>query len=185
MKKLWLNDILETQRYILKLPQESEAEYMWNLITENTTKYMIWNKSDTVDETLKNIKETKEKSQKWTEWQAAIYDSSSWELIGRCWINTYDEKIPSFQIWYWISEKHYGKWIVPECVKRLLHFAFIESSFEKVIIRCDSENINSQKVALKCWFNFEWEFKKYERINWKLRDTKFFGITKEDYLSEK
>jgi hypothetical protein len=37
---------------------------MWNLITENTTKYMIWNKSDTVDETLKNIKETKEKSQK-------------------------------------------------------------------------------------------------------------------------
>ena len=56
MKKLWINDILETERCILKIPQESEAEYMWNLITQDTTRYMVWDKWDDFSSTLQNIK---------------------------------------------------------------------------------------------------------------------------------
>lgn len=182
MKNLWPDDILETQRCIIKIPQESEAEWMWNLISENTTKYMIWSNWKDHSQTLQNIIDTREKSQKWEEWQGAIYLKDSWKLIWRCWINTYSKDIPSFQLWYWISEEHYGEWIIPECVNKFLQYAFEESNFQKVIIRCDSENINSEKVALKCWFLLEWTLKKHEKIRWKLRDTKFFGILKEDYL---
>lgn len=183
MKKLGVTDILETDRCTIKLPQESEAEYMWWLITESTTKYMIWTNWKDSSKTLNNIKETLIKAKEWKEWQAAIYLKDSWELIWRCWINKYYEDLPACELWYWVSEKHYGKWFMPECVKKYLEFAFQKWLYEKVIIRCDSKNINSEKVALKCWFTFEWEFKKHERIKWELRDTKFFWITKEEYFS--
>jgi len=183
MKKLQINDILETQRCIMKIPQESEAEYMWNLITENTTKYMIWKKWDDFTTTLGNIKKTIKNASNWISWDAAIYDKKTGEMIGRCWMNRVEEEIPLFELWYWITEDHYGKWIIPECVNKLLQFAFEESSFEKWVIRCDSKNINSEKVALKCWFKFEWEFKNHERVHGKLRNTKFFWITREQYLN--
>lgn len=157
---------------------------MWNLITEDTTKYMIWSKWDTMDETLKNIKDTQEKAKDWKEWQSAVYEKNTWELIWRCWINKYNDEVPSCELGYWISENYYGKWIIPECVNRFLYYAFKESEFEKVVIRCDSQNQNSQKVALKCGFKQEWKFLNHERIKWQLRDTIYFGITKEQYLSQ-
>lgn len=185
VKKLWLQDILETQRCIIKIPEESEAEYMWNLITEDTTRYMIWDKWDDFTRTTKNIQETRENAQAWKSWDAAIYDKRTQKCIGRCGINKIDDKVPSFELGYWISEAYYGKWIMPECVTAYLQFAFEKSSFEKWVIRCNTENENSKKVALKCGFNYEWTFKNNERIRWELRDTSFYGITREEYFSSK
>lgn len=181
MKKLWLHDILETERCIIKIPEESEAEYMWNLITEDTIKYMIWDKWDTYETTLKNIQKTRKNAEAWISWDAAIYDKQTQKYIGRCGINKIRDEIPAFELWYWVSEEYYGKWIVPECVKRFLKFAFEESKFEKWVIRCDTQNKNSAKVALKCGFSHEGDFKNHERIRWKLRDTSFYGITREEY----
>lgn len=185
MKKLWLNDILETERCILRIPEESEAEYIWNLITEKTTQYMVWSKWDTPEATIRNIKKTISASKEWTWWEAAIYNKTNWICIGRCGINRIDTSIPLFELGYWIHEDYYGKGIIPECVNRYLQYAFKESNFEKVVIRCDSRNINSQKVALKCWMKLEWEFKRHEKVQWELRDTKFFWILKEEYLWKK
>ena len=185
MKRLWLNDTLETERCTLKIPKESEAEDMWHLITEDTTKYMIWDKWDDFSNTLKNIKETRDKVQNWKSWDAAIYDKDSKKCIWRCGINRIENDIPVFELWYWIAPAYYGKWIMPECVRRYLQYAFEESNFEKWVIRCDSKNENSAKVALKCWLKFEGEFKNHERHKWKLRDTKFFGITREQYFEQK
>jgi hypothetical protein len=41
MKTLGINDILETKRFIMKIPEEVDAEYIWGLINEDTTQYMI------------------------------------------------------------------------------------------------------------------------------------------------
>lgn len=184
MKKLGINDTLETDRCILKIPQESETEYMWNLITDNITKHMIWDKWEDYSSALKNIQETQLNAKEWKTWDAAIYDKKTGKCIGRCWINKIDELVPAFELWYWIAEQYWGQWIMPECVNRYLKFAFEESWVEKVAIRCSSRNINSEKVALKCGFTFEWEFKNHERIDGELRGTKFFWITKMQYFNK-
>ena len=182
MKKLGITDILETERCIIKIAQESDAEYMWSLITEDTTKYMIWDKWEDYSSTLQNIKKAKKWAEEGTSWEWTIYLKDSGICIWRCGINEIKDKIPSFQLWYWISEEYYGKGIIPECVKRYLRFAFEESSFEKWVLKCDSNNINSEKVALKCGYSFEWLHKNDDRISGKLRDSKYFWITREDYL---
>ncbi len=185
MKLPLLNEILETERCILKIPQESEAQEIWNLITENTTKYMIWEKWETYETTLKNILSTRQNAFDKISWDAAVYDKTTWKTLGRCGINKTDSHTLSFEIGYWISETYYGKWIIPECVKALTKYMFEQWWFEKWVIRCDSENINSAKVALKCGYTFEWEFKKHEKIKWVFRDTKYFWITRKDYFSQK
>ncbi len=185
MKLPGLNDIIETPRCILKIPTISEAEEMWNLISENITRFMIWSKSDNYNEMLENIKETILKAKESSTWDAAIYEKETWKLLWRCWINKINKEVPAFEIWYWVEEWSWGKWYMPECVKALAKFAFEAWNFEKWIIHCDSQNINSEKVALKSWFTFEWEFKNHERIKWQLRGTKFFWLTREDYYSNK
>ena len=56
-----LNQILETERCILKIPQESDAEEMWNLISENIEKYMIWKRGDSYISSLENIRKARKK----------------------------------------------------------------------------------------------------------------------------
>jgi ribosomal-protein-alanine N-acetyltransferase len=142
---------------------------------------MIWEKWDDFQKTKENIQETRVNAEVGKSWDAAIYDKETRACIWRCWINKIIDKVPSFELWYWITPEYYGKWIVPECVKRYLQFAFEDSSFEKVILRCDDRNENSKKVALKCWFSHEWTFRNDDRIRWELRDTSFYGITREEY----
>ena len=184
MKRLGLNDILETERCIIKIPEESEAENIWNLITEDTTKYMIWEKSDTYLKTLESIQKNRRNAKLWTSWDSSVFDKETGKCIWMCWINKIENKVPSFEVWYWISEQFYWKGIIPECLKKILEVAFTELDFEKWIISCDSRNINSEKVALKCWFKFKWKFKRHKRVKWELRDTNFYEITRQEYLKK-
>ena len=181
MKKLWLHDALETPRCILKIPEREDAEFIWNLITEETTQYMVWDKGEDYTSTLENIIKTRDNVEKGVSWDAWIYDKTTWICIWRCGINNIIDDIPSFELWYWIAPEYYWKWLIPECVKRYLEFAFKDSQFEKGIIRCHSENENSKKVAIKCGFSYEGTQKKHERIKWVLRDTSFYWITREEY----
>ena len=185
MKLPDFDTVLETERYFLKIPQESDAKEIWDNISEDTTKYMIWDKWETSDTTLRNIISTRKNALEWKSWDSAVYDKISEKVVGRCGINKINPDTKSFEIWYWIAEEYYGKWIIPECVKWLTQYMFEKWGFEKWVIRCDSKNENSAKVALKCWFSLEWEFKKYEFVKWKFRDTKFFWLTREDYFSQK
>ena len=185
MKKLWLKDTLETERCLIKIPEESEAENIWNLISDDTTKYMIWEKTDTSAKTLESIQKNRINAKLWTSWDSSVFDKVTGKCIWMCWINSIDPKVPSFEIWYWISEQYYGKGLIPECLKEILRVCFTELGFEKWIISCDSRNINSEKVALKCGFEFEWKFKNHKRVKWKLRDTSFYWITREQYLKNK
>ena len=176
--------VLETERCFLKIPEESDAETMWNLISENTTQYLIWEKWENYLTSLKNIISSRKDALEWVSWASAVYDKNTRKIIGRCGIVRADPATKSFEIWYWITESYYGKWLIPECVLRIVAYMFEVWDFEKWIIRCDANNMNSQKVALKCWFQHEWTLRKYELMKWKLRDTKFFGITREDYFSQ-
>jgi len=40
MKKLGLSDILKTERCILKIPEESETEEVWDLIDDEVSHFM-------------------------------------------------------------------------------------------------------------------------------------------------
>lgn len=175
MKKLWINDILETQRCILKVPEESDAEDIWNLVTENIQKYLI-------RENYESIKHSKQETNTWHLWDAAILDKKTQKYIWRISISYVCEKVKSIELWYWLSEEYWGEGIVVECIKRIKNFSFESANYEKIIIRCDSDNIQSIRVAEKCWFQQEWILRKDHYARWACIDRCYFWLLREEYL---
>lgn len=175
MKKLWLNDILETQRCILRIPKKSEAEEIWGLVTPNIQKYLI-------RENINSIRDSKKQAQEWKLWDSVIYDKNNNKILGRISISYVSEEIKSIEIWYWLSEQSWGQWIMFECVKRLVDYSFKDADYEKVIATCNSDNEKSIKLLKKMGFIHEWTLRKHQYVRWIAVDIIYFWMLKEDYL---
>ena len=85
------------------------------------------------------------------------------ELIGM--IGIHNRKIdPLFwELGYWLRTGHEGKGYMTEAAKACTGFAFEYLKAEKVIIRADSRNTPSQKVAERCGYHFDGTLRWYEK----------------------
>lgn len=77
------------------------------------------------------------------------------ELIGMCGFVQFKWLIPSGEIGYWCRKNAQGRGYTQEAVNALVLYAFKQIGLRKVILRCDSENDASIKVAEKCGFKLE------------------------------
>jgi ribosomal-protein-serine acetyltransferase len=77
------------------------------------------------------------------------------ELIGMCGFVTFNWHIPSAEIGYWCRKTAQGKSFIPEAVNALTFYGFQQIKLQKIIIRCDEENLASIKVAEKCGYKLE------------------------------
>lgn len=184
MKKLWLDDILESQRCILRIPKESEVEEMWNLISDETTQYVNWSKWPDSSWMLENIKNRRQESLVWTSWQAWIYLKDDNILIWSIGFQWLKEDIQSSEIWYWLSEKYWKQWYMTECLEKLIETSFTKLGWNSLIIRTDIPNISSRKLAESCWFLLDGTLRNNSITRWKIVDVTHYSILKKDYLSK-
>ncbi len=72
------------------------------------------------------------------------------ELIGRVGLNPYfkDKGIPEIE--WTIGKKHWNKGYASEVAKAVIGHAFSNGYFNVIISMCESDNLASQKVMLKC-----------------------------------
>lgn len=178
MKKLTIDDILETKRCTLKVPEESDAWEIWELATKNIQKYLV-------RENFESIKNSKKETSKWHLWDGAILHTETQKYIWRLSVSYINEETKSIELWYWISEDFWGQWLIPECVERIKNFAFENAGYEKIVIKCDSSNSQSIRVAEKCWFKKEWVLRKDQYVRWALIDRSYFWFLKEEYSWKK
>ena len=181
MKKLGLDDILETERCLIKIPQINEVEFIWNLITPQVTENMLWDKWEDSSQTYENLLKARKKAKSWDSWDAAIYLKETWKCIWRCGIPEIDKNIPSVSIWYWLSPKYWWKWIIPECVDKLLSTAFNEMGMINAVLCADSNNMKSRRVAEKCWFTLDGVIRRERKVKWTVRDVAVYTMLKEEY----
>ena len=181
MKKLWLDDVLETERCLIKIPEIGEAEYIWNLITPDVTENMLWDKWEDFSQTHANLIKTRDKAKKWESWDAAIYLKETWECIGRCWMVNIDNNIPAMEIWYWLTPTYWWKWIVPECVDKLLFVGFQKLWMINAVLCADSNNTKSRRVAEKCGFTLDGVIRRERKVKWTVRDVAVYTMLKEEY----
>ena len=65
-------------------------------------------------------------------------------------------KVPKCEIGYWLRTSHCGHGYMSEAVQTLVTMlAAAPISMKRIEIRCDVENIRSQKVAERCGFELE------------------------------
>jgi len=178
-----IDDIIETPRCILKIPQESEAEKMLELINKNTLEFMPWSKCKSIKEQQAHIKERHNWVRESVSWSAAIY-LKSWEMIGSFWVPRTMEKTKTIEIGYWLWEKYQWKWYMSEVLKLFVDYIYCNFNTENIIVRVNILNKNSCKVAERCNFKKDWILRKDDIIRWKYEDIAHYSYTKEDYLSQ-
>ena len=179
MKKLKLTDKIKTERLIIEIPNREDTKEIYNLIDDDITKFMSWNKDYKWVEN--HVKWLINDAKEWKSWEAIIRCKEHNKILWKFWIYKYQEDILSIELWYWIWKKYWWKWYIPECIEVIKKKVFLEMWYERIVIIATKENINSRKVAEKCWFKLDWILRWNTNIKWKIIDRVFYTFIKDDY----
>lgn len=155
MQKLSIDHKIETDRCIIEVPKLENAVDYYKLVSPWVSVFMSWDNLGSVEAYEKYIiSKTKNwKEQKWCEWIIKLKQNS--KMIWCFSIVKYSEEIESIEIWYWIAEEYWWKWIVPECLEKMKEIAFLEIWCKSIKIRADKNNFRSRRVAEKSWFKLD------------------------------
>ena len=184
MKKLWLNDVLETQRCTMKIAEESDANEVWELIDDEVSYFMDWEKWENSDHILQTIIKWRDRAEKWLWWYAMVYLKDG-TCIWRFGIPQLYDKTNNIEIGFWIGKEYWWKWYIPECFSKMKEIAFRELWVETIHLTVNPKNDNCKKVAIKSWLTYDWTLKNWERIKWKLIPAEFYSVTRNEYLNKK
>ncbi len=180
MKKLKLDDVFETDRLIIKIPDVSEWKIMYELIDDTTSKFMEWSKWVDITDSEKNLFIGIDECKKWKSWQAAVY-LKNWDFIGRFWMHTLNDAKNSIMLWYWLATKFWWNGYVSECVEWIKEYWFTQMGLDKITIRCVKENTASARVAEKAWFKLDGIIRHDSIHKWEYVDNCYYTFLKEDY----
>lgn len=175
---------LETERLILRKYKLSDAEDMYNNwgTDPNCNKYLPW-------ELHKNIEETKEILNDWTE--SYKEDKFKWIIvlkennvaIGGINVVRLNKKNDICEIGYCIGSKFWNKGYTTEALNRVLDYLFNECDLYLIEAYHHKTNIASEKVMGKCGMMKECELRNraYNRETQLLENLIAHSITKEEF----
>ena len=183
MKKLQINDKLETKRLIIEMPKIIDAKELYDLIDDDVTEFMYWWKWDSYKSIEIHIKEKINLVNEWKSWDSLVRRKEDNKIIWKFWIIKLDEDINSIELWYWIWEEYWGKWYIPGCVEFIKTYAFNKLLINRIVIIATKENIKSRKVVEKCWFKLDWILRWNGNVKWEIVDKAIYTFLKEDYIN--
>ena len=181
MKKLNITDKLETERLIIQISKIEDSKELYDLIDDDVTHFMYWSKWEDYKSIEPHIKEKIKLVNEWKSWDSLIRKKDDSKIIWKFWIIEYVDDINSIELWYWIWKKYWGKWYIPECVEFMKEYAFNELWVNRIVIIATKENINSRKVAEKCWFKLDWILRWEANVKWNIVDKAVYTFLKDDY----
>ncbi len=106
------------------------------------------------------------------------------ELIGMIGIHNRKTDPVVWEIGYWLRTGYESKGYMTEAAKACIELAFTRLNADKILIRADSRNQPSQKVAERCGFHFDGTLRWYERDHNDpdiLRDMCFYSLIRPEY----
>lgn len=172
--------ILKTERLILRKIQPDDAEmvYAW-LSDPEVCKYELWKPHPHSDFTRGFIIDVFKGYNSDTIYQWGI--ELDGVLIGSVSIvnvNDYDQKAI---LGYCLNRKYWSNGYTTEAVKAVLRYMFTEIGLNRIEAYHSINNIASGRVLEKVGMTFEGQGKDYYFCNSGFQDSRFFGITKEQY----
>lgn len=84
-----------------------------------------------------------------------IFDKKSHELVGASGFFNVNWDIPSVEIGYWVRTKYANFGFMTEAINAITQYAFKQLHVKRMVISCDKDNTQSQKVAQRLNYNFE------------------------------
>ena len=142
----------------------NDAEEMFNnwACDSEVCKFMTWNAHKDINETKNILKQWEKDYKNNSAIRFGIIMKKTNELIGCIDVVSYINGIP--EIGYCLSKRHWNKGYMSEALKKFCNYLFEIKKFPKIIIRCDENNVASNKVIIKNGFRFVKKEKYFYKI---------------------
>lgn len=163
----------EDSQTVFKLV-DSQREYLgkWLPFVQYTQK---------VEDTKNWIKSTLNGYQERREYNFSIQKNN--KLIGLIAFNSTNINLNQTEIGYWISENEQKQGIVTKSVKALCEFGFNELSFNKIIIKCGTDNLLSKSIPKRLGFQLDGIERDGEVLSDNnYRDLEIYTMLKREYI---
>lgn len=172
---------LETARLILRDWQDNDASDLYDYAKSPKVGPMAgWKPHDTLEESKEILAMFQREKETW-----ALEEKNSHKVIGSIGLHhrikeTLGECI---EIGYVLSESYWGQGLMPEAVKRVLSFAFLEQGIDRIFVCHFSNNEQSKRVIQKLGFTFLMKTEQsYRSFDGTYLDELVYEMTKEDFL---
>jgi len=144
-------------------PIFENAKELFSLVVKNRNHllpYLEWShetNTKTAEDTFRFLDKTANEWESQTKFDFGIFHDNN--IVGRIGFFKVDLKTKSCELGYWLDKGSVGKGIVSKCVRAIEKILFEQLGFNRIVIKCDKNNIESAKVALRCGYKQEAELR--------------------------
>ncbi len=171
---------LETERLILSTWKKKDAADLYDYAKNpNVGPHAGWKPHADIKESKQIIKTIFLPNQVW-----AIRDKATEKAIGTIGFeeDKYRPHIQSRELGYSMSEDYWGRGLMTEAAKAVIHYGFESMQLETICICTGPENKRSQSVIRKCGFSYEGTLRKaYKIYDGTVRDVLCYSLMREEY----
>ncbi len=167
----------------LRLVSERYAEELLAVVKDNfehLNEWMPWAKKDySIDSAKQFINMNRKRFAENELTDFFIFESN--KFVGVVGFNSPDFLNRSIEIGYWLDKNNTGKGIITKCCKVVIDFAFEELNFNRIAIRCATENFKSQAIPERLGFTKEGVSKEAEWLHEKFVDLIVYSMLKKEW----
>lgn len=179
-----LFDELQGERVIVRPHTPADFDELWTIIQASRDELRPWLPfADQSQDTLRNwLAKT---SAQWITREfmgMAIVERASHRLVGNIGLMVKEGwEIRSFEIGYWLATSAVGHGYMAGAVRLVTDFAFDHLDAQRVMIRCDAENVRSAAVPARLGFTLEGRMRRdFASPDGHIRDTLVFSMIRDD-----
>ena len=175
---------VETARTIIRCYQPSDAEMLRlsiNESIEHLRPWMPWIKHEpqTLEQKVDLLRTFRGQFDMGIDYTFGIFNKEETELIGSTGMHTRLEG-NARELGYWINVRHINHGYATEAMKALIKVGFEIEMLDRLEIRCDPRNVQSQNIPQKLGFNLDGILNDH-LVDGVQRNTMVWLMTKEMY----
>ena len=143
-----------SNRHLLRLPTESDADELFKLTDSNRAYLRQWlpwvDRATCAEDTRKVLQSGLQQIANQQGFHAVIcYDG---QIVGVIGFHAIDWNNRSTSIGYWLSESHQGQGLMTTSCQAVIEYAFAVWNVNRIVIRCATGNTHSQAIPERLGF---------------------------------
>lgn len=168
------------EKCVLRKIDSKDASALFNYYhNKNVYQYLDWYGPSSIDNAIEIINHWNNGYKEGWIIRFGIANKETNELIGTIFLNSFDGK--RAEIGYELSEDYWRKGIMAEALRKIVDFGFTTLGRTRIQATVCNENTASERLLLKCGFQFEGVLRQYEEhyVTKEVKDMKLLSIIKE------
>ena len=154
-----LPESFETERLLLRSARSGDGAALNAAIIESFTELRQWmpwaREVPTPEESEARSRQAQANFLARSDLSVRMIRLSDGLLVGSTGLHPIDWEVPSFEVGYWCRTSLVGQGYTTEAVRGVTLFALTHLTARRILIRCDAENVASQRVALAAGYVLE------------------------------